>query len=248
MKPDQQLTVKIDFDEDSVEGFHGTIDEMQVKASRLKSTLRDCQRTPRHFVIFTVALIVTVAGLLAWYSLAHASPTKGIPESEHPPWLTRYTLDEVRTGITWLVKDDNIRANRDADYRESLALAFFENGNRFGVPQMLLVGMGYRENKFRMNRKGDNGTAWGIMQVRGQGRRRCRPKCNKFSMNNPFVQVCYGACWYDEIRTSCGCKSHQGLIGYVGGQCKRDAPRTRFAVSTRYKLWNRLHNLVRPPQ
>jgi len=154
----------------------------------------------------------------------------------------RYTLEETQEALDHVI-DKKIRWLKPEQVnRPALADAFFEAQNRFELPSLVLISIGYYESKYLLDAVGDGGRSVGIMQVGVKGRRRCREYCG--NMKTEHEQILCGGCWLRENIDWCK-TFERGLTGYACGRCRSYYARTKNAVQRRFRLWYDLHDRVK---
>lgn len=157
---------------------------------------------------------------------------------DRPDW---YSLEQTNAAVHYVI-DKKIPQFEPEDVNAPvLAEAYFEAQNKFKVPSLFLVSIGFYESKYLTGALGDGGRSVGIMQVGVQGRRRCAEYCGE--MKTEHQQILCGGCWLRENIDWCG-SLESGLTGYACGRCKSHYARTKNAVSRRFKLWYDLHDEI----
>lgn len=154
----------------------------------------------------------------------------------------RYTLEETQHALEHTIDKKIPQFDPEDVNAPVMAEAFFEAQNRFEIPSLFLVSIGFYESKYLLNAIGDGGRSIGIMQVGTKGRRRCREYCG--DMKTEHEQILCGGCWLRENIDWCK-TFERGFMGYVCGRCKSFRTRTKWAVQQRFKLWYVLHDEIR---
>lgn len=149
---------------------------------------------------------------------------------------TKATLNDV---VEWLVEKHDVPARNDLKYANKIVNQFKESSETFDLPVELLLVIGYKESKFKMNDVGPYGEV-GIMQVCPMGIRSCKEYCGE--MKTIKEQIDCGSCWLDKGRKWCG-DIKKGLSAYMTGKCKLSR-RATWKYNKRIELWNKIKEKV----
>jgi len=176
--------------------------------------------------LITIATIL----LIAFGAVCADDAQKDADLADQILWLVSKPVSRIKPH--W-----GTRAMTDLHYRLRLARAARVAADRFDVPVLLLLTIGYRETVFRPLEVGDVGRSLGIMQVGIMGRRKCKEFCKEIKTVEGGTMC--GACWLDKGRQWCG-SLHGGLMAYVSGKCKAKTPAAHRTFNSRLLLWNQL--------
>ena len=156
-----------------------------------------------------------------------------------PDSAKRYKLHEIQTTLSHVMKTKVRKVDRRKIDVPAVSEAIREAQNKFEVPGLLLIAIGYYESRYQISAIGDQGRSKGILQVGPMGRRRCREHCG--TMTTEYEQIMCGGCWLRENINWCG-SLERGLNGYAWGKCRAIYASTKNAVQRRFQMWYNLHD------
>ena len=185
-------------------------------------------------------ILFSVLIFLLFYSVTRDLYPHNIVELPYPQEI-KYTKPQIETSIYYTIGNiENHFLNKDDSNIDEYIDSFFEAQNTFDIPALLMVSMGYRESKYKINDIGKRGEI-GVMQVCKMGIKKCKEYCGEMETANE--QIMCGGCWFKHGIDWCG-SLEGGLNAYLSGKCKPKYVKTFRVRNIRYRIWIKLHELT----